>query len=140
MKNNLTRWDRFDRSMDSFGNVFDGFFRPFFSDGGLMRTDVRETDKEYLMDIEMPGYDKKDIGIDIDEGYVTVKAGKEEKDEKRGEDRYLFRERSAVCSRRYYVGDFDEDGVKAKYEDGVLKITLPKREEKPVEKHSIEIE
>ena len=89
MKNNLTRWDKFEKGLDNFGNsfnaAFDNFFRPMY-DGDMMRTDVKENDKEYVLEIEVPGYDKKDISVDVNDGYLTVSAKKEEKseDEKHG--------------------------------------------------------
>lgn len=68
MKNNLTRWDKFEKGLDNFGNsfnaAFDNFFRPMY-DGDMMRTDVKESDKEYVLEIEVPGYDKKDISVDV---------------------------------------------------------------------------
>ena len=142
MKNNLTRWDKFEKGLDNFGNsfnaAFDNFFRPMY-DGDLMRTDVKENDKEYVLEIEVPGYDKKDISVDVNDGYLTVSAKKEEKseDEKHG---YIRQERTASCSRNYYVGDIDEDNVKAKYDNGVLTVYVKKKEDKPEKVRTITIE
>lgn len=87
----------------------------------------------------MPGYDKKDISVDVNDGYLTVSAKKEEKSEdvKHG---YIRQERTASCSRNYYVGDIDEDNVKAKYDNGVLTVYVPKKEDKPEKSRTITIE
>ena len=79
------------------------------------------------------------ILVDVNDGYLTVSAKKEEKseDEKHG---YIRQERTASCSRNYYVGDIDEDNVKAKYDNGVLTVYVPKKEDKPEKSRTITIE
>lgn len=74
--------------------------------GSLMKTDIKETADSYVLDIDMPGIDKKDIGIELRDGYLTVSAKKEESSEEKGEHHYLRRERSyGACSRSFYVGE-----------------------------------
>ncbi|MCI7768916.1 MAG: Hsp20 family protein [Christensenellaceae bacterium] len=142
MKNNLTRWDKFEKGLDNFGNNFsammDNFMRPMY-DGDIMRTDVKENDKEYILDIEVPGYDKNNISVNYEDGYITVSARKEEKsdEEKNG---YIRQERSSSCSRSYYVGDVEEESIKAKYDNGVLALYIPKQQDKTQKTHSITIE
>lgn len=142
MKNNLTRWDKFEKGLDNFGNNFsammDNFMRPMY-DGDIMRTDVNENDKEYILDIEVPGYDKNNISVNYEDGYITVSARKEEKsdEEKNG---YIRQERSSSCSRSYYVGEVEEESIKAKYENGVLALYIPKQQDKTQKTHSITIE
>lgn len=142
MKNNLTRWDKFEKGLDNFGNNFsammDNFMRPMY-DGDIMRTDVKENDKEYILDIEVPGYDKNNISVNYEDGYITVSARKEEKsdEEKTG---YIRQERSSSCSRSYYVGEVEEESIKAKYENGVLALYIPKQQDKTQKTHSITIE
>ncbi len=144
MKNNesnVTRWDKFANSMDNFGNMVDSMVRPFFDGGDLMKTDIKENYSDYLMDVELPGYEKKDISVSLEEGYVTVKAEKCAECEEGGKHNYIRRERSSSCSRSYYVGeDVKEDEIKAKYENGVLIITVPKAEPKKPNTHTISID
>ena len=133
MKNYLTH-----RNNDLFDEAFDGFFRPFYvdSESSFMTTDIKETDKDYVLDVEMPGFDKKDISLKFESGYITISAKKEQGEEK---SRYIRRERAVSCSRSYYMGDVDETQIKAKYENGVLVVTVPK--DKPEQtKHAIAIE
>ncbi len=120
MKNYLTR-----RNNDIFEDTFNSLFRPFYVDeeATMMKTDIRETEKEYLMDVEMAGFDKKDISLKYESGYLTVSAKKSEKEENAN---YIRRERAYSCSRSYYLGDVDEQQIKAKYENGVLGVSVPK--------------
>mgnify|MGYP004644492567 CR=1 FL=1 len=138
MKNYITRWDKFEKGLDNFGVAVDNFFRPIY-DGDLMRTDVKENDKEYVLEVEIPGYDKKDITVDINDGYLTVSAKKEEKSEE-DKNGYIRQERTSSCSRNYYVGDVDEDNIKAKYDNGVLTVNVPKMADKPEKQRTITIE
>ena len=94
----------------------------------LMKTDVRETGETYELDIDLPGFKKDEISVDLKEGYLTIQAAKGlDKDEKDKEGKYIRQERYAgACSRSFYVGDVEPDQVTAKYEDGILKISLPK--------------
>ena len=117
---------------------FDGFFRPFFSPTkDLMRTDVHETDAEYVYNIEVPGFNKEDITVSYEDEYVTVSAKREEVEEGKT---YLRRERNCSCERNFYVGDIDKTQIKAKYENGVLTLTIPKDVPKKPEVHNIAIE
>ena len=122
-----------------FDDFFDDDFMRFPAWGGrdplygkraknLMKTDVRETDKSYELDIDLPGFKKDEISVDLKEGYLTIQAAKGlDKDEKDKEGRYIRQERYAgTCSRSFYVGDVEPDQVSAKYEDGILRISLPK--------------
>ena len=144
MKNYLTSYNRNNHPFDLIDSAFDDFFRPLFYDEKLdaMKTDIRETKDSYIIDVEMPGFDKEDINLDVDNGYLTIRAEKKEKDESGKEDhRYVRKERSVSCQRSYYIGDTEEDAIKAKYDKGVLTVTLPKKEEKkPESKKSIAIE
>ena len=95
----------------------------------LMKTDVRETDTGYEVDIDLPGFKKDEISLKLDQGYLTIAASKGlDKDDKDKEGRYIRRERYAgACSRSFYVGDqITEKDISAKFEDGILKIRLPK--------------
>ncbi|MGN0394769.1 MAG: Hsp20/alpha crystallin family protein [Coprococcus sp.] len=105
----------------------------------LMKTDVRETDDSYEVDIDLPGFKKDEVTVQLNNGYLTIAAAKgldkDEKDKKTG--KYIRRERYAgSVSRSFYVGDsVTQDDIHAKYESGILKLTVPKKEEnKAVEK------
>lgn len=110
----------------------------------LMKTDIQETDHSYEVDIDLPGFKKDDVHIDLKNGYLTIQASKGlSKDEKDQEGRYIRRERYAgQCGRSFYVGEnMEAKDVKAKFEDGILKITMPKPAANQLqEKTSIDIE
>ena len=118
-------------------DIFDEVFNdPFFSEkeNKIMKTDVKEKDGSYILEIDIPGYDKEDIQIELQDGYVTVTATKnEEKEDKHA--KYLKRERfSGMCSRSYYVGDnVSEEDIKANFKNGILTIEFPKEPEKKIE-------
>ena len=118
---------------------FDGFFRPFYPvSKDLMRTDVRETETEYVFDVEVPGFKKEDISVTYDDGYVSVTAKREENEEEK--DNFLRRERNCSCERSFYVGEIEKTMIKAKYENGVLTLTIPKEAPKKPESHIIAID
>ena len=100
----------------------------------MMKTDVRETDAGYEVDIDLPGFKKDEINAQLENGYLTVSASKGlDKDQKDDNGKYIRQERySGAMSRSFYVGDdLTQEDVKAKYEDGILKLTLPKKEASP---------
>ena len=102
MRNYITR-----RNNDIFEDAFNSLFRPFYveAEATPMKTDIRETETAYLMDVEMAGFDKKDISLKFESGYVTISAKKEAASD---EGRYIRRERASSFSRSYYMGDVDE--------------------------------
>ncbi len=117
--------------------VFDSMFNPFLSVDfgerkyGNMRTDITEKENEYLFEIDMAGYSKENISLSLEKGYLTVSA-KDAREEESKEKGYIRRERiSGSCSRTYYVGDITENDIKAKYEQGVLTLTVSKEVKKP---------
>ena len=111
----------------------------------LMRTDIKETDAGFELTIDLPGFKKDDVQAELKDGYLTIAAQtqseSEDKDEK---GTYVRKERfSGKCSRTFYVGDdIEEYDIRAKFEDGVLKIAVPKKQEQPKleEKKTIAIE
>lgn len=124
-------------------NLFDEFFAdPFGLTRGsevsdhlygknaknLMKTDIREKDSGYELDIDLPGFKKDDLNIDLSNGYLTIQASKGlDKDEQDKDGRYIRRERYAgSMSRSFYVGDVKPEEVSAKFEDGILRLDLPK--------------
>ena len=126
----------------------DDFFRNDFFDRkdrmnfNLMKTDIREDDKSYLLEVDLPGYSKDDIKIDITDGYLTINA-KVEKEDNDENKNYVRRERfTGEVSRSFYVGeDIKEDEVKASFKNGILTLEVPKQslEDKKKDKKYIEI-
>ena len=101
-----------------------------------MKTDVRETEDGYELDIDLPGFKKDEVTAQLDNGYLTIQASKGlDKEQKDKKGKYIRRERYAgSMSRSFYVGDaITEEDVHAKYEDGILKLSVPKKEAKAVE-------
>lgn len=113
--------------------------------GTMMKTDIKEKDTGFEVDIDLPGFKKEDINVKLEDGYLTVSASKnlEQKDE--GKDgTYIRRERYfGNMSRSFYVGkDTTQDEIHAKYENGILMLEVPKKEPKKLtqENHYIQIE
>ena len=101
-----------------------------------MKTDVRETEDGYELDIDLPGFKKDEVTAQLDNGYLTIQASKGlDKEQKDKKGKYIRKERYAgSMSRSFYVGDaITEEDVHAKYEDGILKLSVPKKEAKAVE-------
>ena len=95
----------------------------------LMKTDVREEDNTYELDVDLPGFKKDEISVDLKNGYLTIGASKGlDRDQKDENGKYIRRERYAgVCSRSFYVGSsVRPEQIGAKYEDGILKLSVPK--------------
>lgn len=127
-------------------DLFDDIFRdPFFTrnENKMMKTDIRENKDNYVIDVDLPGFDKKDIKIDVTDGYLTInaKVSNEANDKEKG--KYIRKERYyGECSRSFYVGeDVKSDDIKASFKNGILSLELPKVEEskKAPEKKYIEI-
>ena len=105
----------------------------------LMRTDVRETEDTYELDVDLPGFKKDEVTVDLQDGYLTISAAKGlDKDEPDKKGKFLRQERYAgSMSRSFYVGDDVESAdVSAKFEDGILKISVPKAAKKELPKHT----
>ena len=140
MKNYLIK--NYNGTPDIWDEAFANFFRPMFYEDKPegMNTDIRETDEGYELSIELPGFDKSEIELTLEKGYLTIGAKKEEKEEpKKGT--YLRKERKIQCSRSYYIGEnVTEEDVKASYENGILKIDVPKAAPKKVEAKKISID
>lgn len=116
-------------------DLWDEMFRdPFFteSESKLMKTDIKEKKDKYVIDIDLPGYEKDGIKVEIQDGYLTVyaKVDKSEDDSEKG--KYVRKERyTGECSRSFYVGDnIKEEDIKAKFTNGTLRLEIPKKEDK----------
>ena len=129
-------------------DLFDEMFNdPFFTRGEnkLMKTDIKEKGDKYLLEVDLPGYEKEDIKIEIDDGYLTVHASMNKNVEESDKDsKYVHKERYVgECSRSFYVGEeINEEDIKASFKNGTLKIELPKKDQKKIEdsKKYIDIE
>lgn len=102
----------------------------------FMKTDVKEADQSYEVAVELPGFSKDNLSVELKDGYLTISARNDENhDQKDDQGRYIRRERYyGSVSRSFYVGeDITEEDIKASFKDGVLKLTLPKKEAKQIE-------
>ena len=127
-------------------NLFDDSLSDFFDFGrmmpqvsselygkharNLMKTDVRELDGSYELDVDLPGFKKDEVTVDLQDGYLTISAAKGlDKDESDKKGKFLRQERYAgSMSRSFYVGDVKPEEIKAKYESGVLTVLVPKED------------
>ncbi|MDO4338298.1 MAG: Hsp20/alpha crystallin family protein [Eubacteriales bacterium] len=102
----------------------------------MMKTDVRETDGTYELDVDLPGFKKDQINVQLKDGYLTISAAKGlDKDKQDDKGNFIRRERFAgSMTRSFYIGDqITQDEIHAKYEDGILKLSIPKKDAKAVE-------
>lgn len=105
----------------------------------IMKTDVKEKDTEYEVDIDLPGFKKEDVKAELKDGYLTIRAAKGvDREEKKEDGKYIRKERySGNMSRSFYVGkNVTQEDIHAKFEDGILKLTILKKEAKKVEEKS----
>lgn len=123
-KNNFDLWE----------DLFDD---PFFNTTSLyeskvMRTDIKEHDKSYDIIIDLPGYEKENIKVDIEDGYLNVSATMNKNNDEKEKGKFVRRERFfGECSRSFYVGDeLQVEDVKASFKNGILKLEVPKKEER----------
>lgn len=131
--------DMFD--FDDFDKEFNRMMRPLYGKHAqnMMKTDVRETDNSYELDIDLPGFKKDEIKVELDNGYLSISAAKGlDKDEEKKDGKYIRRERYAgAMNRTFYVGDnLTQQDIQAKFEDGILKISVPKAAHKELPKHT----
>ncbi len=126
-------------------NLFDGFFSDFARperrlagsigrEVAVMRTDVKESNEGFELDVDLPGYSKEDIKAELKDGTLTISASTNtEKEDKDKDGKFIRRERfCGNCSRSFYVGEnLEQNDIKAKFENGILKLFVPKKENKP---------
>ncbi len=124
-------------------DVFDDFMFPTMKDDfGKMKCDIYEKDGAYHLEMDVPGFDKKDVQIEIDDNdYLTITAEKSsENNEEEDDKNYIRKERNyGKYQRSFYVGGIDKDNIQANFENGILKISMPKKEEEKSSKKTIEI-
>ena len=119
------------RDFDLFDDIFgDSFFRK--SESKMMKTDIREDKDNYVIDIDLPGFDKKNIKIDITDGYLTINAKVNNEDNEKKGGKYIRKERYyGECSRSFYVGDdVKPEDINANFKNGILTLEVPKLENK----------
>lgn len=125
-----------DRGFEDFYNMIDDFFNDDFTPSramksGSFKVDVLEDEKEYKVEAELPGFEKGDVEVTLDDGKLTILAEKtEEKDDSNKDKNYIHKERkSTTMQRTMYFKDIDEDGLEANLEKGLLTVVIPKKEE-----------
>ena len=103
----------------------------------IMKCDIYEKGDDYHLELDIPGFDKEDISIEVKDGYLKIKAEKNESTDEKDEDKkYIRRERIyGKYERSFYIGDIDEEKIDAEFKNGILKITVPKKEEKKSSKY-----
>ena len=126
---------------DLFDDIFDDFMEPampqrtnFFNQSAVMKTDIKEYENSYELDVELPGIKKENVSVELKDGALEIKVTSQvENDDKDEKGKYLRRERFyGSCSRSFYVGeDVKQEDIKAKFENGILAITVPKIVEQP---------
>ena len=136
----------FERSNDNMFDTFDNFARDFFRSSNTslpaFRTDIREVDGKYVLEAELPGFNKEDISLDVKDGILTITAEHKESSEKKDEKgNYLRRERRyGSFTRSFDITGIDEAGITASYNNGVLELNLPKAQPAVPEARRIAIE
>lgn len=113
---------------DMFNDFFNDYMLSEFNSGGSFKTDIKETPEEYIVHAELPGVKKEDINIDYTNNYLTISARRNNEYEEKKEN-YIKHERSyGSISRGFYISNVDKNLIKAKFDNGVLNIELPKKE------------
>lgn len=119
---------------EEFELLGDLFRDPFFRghEHKMMKTDIKEKADKYEINIDLPGYEKENIKMSIEEGYLTINATMKEENESSDEEHFVCKERySGSCSRSFYIGeDIKGEDIKANFKNGILQIDIPKKEEK----------
>lgn len=128
MNNKITRYDN-----DNFfsGNWIKNFFDlPIINNSNILKTNIRKEGSNYIYEIDVPGYSKEDISVDYDDGYLIIGAKTSRSTNNNySNDTYVRQERyTGTCSRSYYIGEIDESKISAKYNNGILSITIPDSE------------
>jgi HSP20 family protein len=123
----------FDRKDDNLFDIFDNFEKKFFGNTNAslpaFRTDIRDMGDKFLLEAELPGFNKEDISLELKDGILTIKAEhKESSDQSDDKGQYLRRERRyGSFARSFDVSGIDESGISAAYNNGILELTLPKQ-------------
>ena len=118
--------------LDLFKDLFDG--DSFFSkrESAIMKTDIKEKDNEYVIEMDLPGYEKENINVTLKDGYLQVSAEVKKEENNDEKEKFVHKERYfGHCERSFYVGEqITEEDIKAEFKNGILKISIPKKEVK----------
>ena len=126
---------------DLFRDFFEGDdFFPIRRESAIMKTDIKEKKDKYIIEMDLPGYEKENINLSLKDGYLEVTAEVKKEDDNEEKDKFVHKERYyGHCSRSFYVGEqIKEEEVNAEFKNGILKICIPKKEERkelPEAKH-----
>ena len=125
-------------------DLFDDFFRDDFfnrKENNLMKTDIKESKDKYIIEMDLPGYDKENINLSLKDGYLSISAKVEKEENENEKEKFIRKERFfGECSRSFYVGDrVTEEDIHAEFKNGILKINVPKKDEREEETKYIEI-
>lgn len=122
------RMNEFDLFKDFFGG--DDFFSR--RESSIMKTDIKEKDDKYIIEMDLPGYEKENINISLKDGYLEVSAQVEKEERNEEKEKFVHKERFyGHCSRNFYVGEqIKEEDIRAEFKNGILKINIPKKDEK----------
>ena len=124
-------------------NIFDDFMFPVVKENNLgkMKCDIYEKEGIFYLEMDIPGFDKNDVDIQIDDNdYLTITAEKSSCNEEIDEKNYIRKERTyGKYQRSFYVGNIDKNGIEASFENGILKVIMPKKEEEKLSTQKIEI-
>lgn len=129
------------KHFDLFDDFFDdGFFNK--QEKSLMKTDIRETNDKYIIDIDLPGFSKENINLSLNKGYLEISAKVDKENNSNKEEKYVRRERFyGECSRSFYVGEeVNKEDINAEFKDGILKIEVPKYDEENKSEETKQIE
>ena len=129
-----------------FDDMFEDMMTPFYSANSalyskhgrnLMKADIRETDNAYELDIDLPGFKKDEVNLKLDQGYLTISAAKNVKNDEKKDGKYIRQERfTGNVSRSFYVGkNLTQEDIHAKFENGILTLDIPKKDQKQVEEN-----
>jgi HSP20 family protein len=135
---NNRRNDALSTGFEDFYNLLDDFFTPKSLERGTFKLDLKATEQEYIVEAELPGVKKEEIGLSLDEGHLTISVNQTESSEEKS-GKYLHRERRASSmSRSIYLADATHEGIGAELNDGVLTVSI-KKQPKHETNHKIEI-
>ena len=137
---NRNRRDVAERDEDPINSIVSDFFGDVMDFAGRsFRADIKESDEEYTIEAEMPGMKKEDINLELNDDYLIISAEHTEENEEK-EDNYIRRERrQGRYTRSFYLENVNQDDIEAEYDEGILKVHLPKEEKTPVKKRTIDI-
>ena len=131
---------KINKERDIFNNLFENYFNDEMKMNNLLKADVKENKECYIVEADLPGMKKEDINLEYSQNYLTISAHRNNVKEDKKEN-YIRKERHyGEVSRSFYVGNVDKASIKAKFENGVLEVTLPKKEQVIDEKDRITIE